>query len=41
VQLLAPFTQIVQPEGHTSVAAPPDGAPRRAIVTRKKPSPAI
>ncbi len=41
VQLLAPFTKIVRPEGHTSVAAPPEGAPRRAIVTRKKPSPAI
>jgi len=41
VQLLAPFTQIVQPEGHASVAAPPEGAPRRAIVTRKKSSPAI
>jgi len=40
VQLLAPFTQVVQPEAHTSFASPPEGAPRRAIVTRKKASPA-
>jgi len=40
VQLLAPFTQVVKPEGHTTVASPPEGASRRAIVTRKKASPA-